>query len=427
MTHEDRELSGPDSAALSPDAPLTPEDERIAEALAVGMASLRTARPGFQDALEQRLLDRLAEPARPWWSRALPARTGTGARSAGVIRMPRRSFLGLAAASALVLSGAGLALPLIGTPEVSAREILEKVQAASENPGLAGVKSFHLTAKLWNNHGRLGKPEASRRGPIEVMTEQWFVAPDKMRTESRTQDANGKPVVSGMMVNGSEYKHYVTEGAADAFMITIFAMPIGAKRIGAVQSNLDAPEVRPAASPAAGAVWTAGASVSGTPAADVRVAPPKEAGGKEGIAIAWATRRADGSGDEKEADKDVFVVAEGCAEPKRTGEATIAGRPVFVVENDFSACLPANAPSALKGRHVRWVDQKTYLPLKMEMYDQDGALVDRYEVTSIEYDVEIAARTFTELPPGTLEQEAKHLSLPPSPANRMPEQKPAVP
>jgi len=44
------------------------------------------------------------------------------------------------------------------------------------------------------------------------------------------------------------------------------------------------------------------------------------------------------------------------------------------------------------------------------MYDQGGKLVDRYEVTSIEYDVEIPAKTFTELPAGTKQQDVPKLS-----------------
>jgi negative regulator of sigma E activity len=69
----------------------------------------------------------------------------------------------------------------------------------------------------------------------------------------------------------------------------------------------------------------------------------------------------------------------------------------------------------MKGCHVRWVDQKTFLPLKMEMHDQSGALVDRYEVTSIEYDVEIPTKTFTELPAGTTANEPKMMPLTPPP------------
>lgn len=408
MSPELRRERGAEVPILSSDSPLTADEQQFAETLATGLRRLRAARPGFQDALEQRLLDRLSEPARPWWRRALPATSRARRPVPGVVRIPRRSFVGLAAASALVLAGASISLPLAGTPDVSALEILEKVQANSENPGLAGVQSFHLTAKLWNDPSRFGKPEGQRRGPVEVTTEQWFVAPDRMRTESRTQDANGKTVISGMMSNGSDFKHYITEGATDSFMISVFMAPIGAKPVGEVHVDRDVREVRNAPSPVPEGEWTAGA-----PTAGVRVAPPKGAGAEDnGFAIAWATKRSDG-GDVKE---DVFVVAEACAEPKRTGEATIAGRPVFVVENDFSACLPADAPPEMKGRHVRWVDQKTFLPLKMTMFDQSGNLVDRYEVTSIEYDVEIPAKTFTDLPAGTKQQEVP--KLPPFPGQK---------
>jgi outer membrane lipoprotein-sorting protein len=423
MRQENRERGPEPTAALSNDAPLIPEDERIAEALALGLGRLRTARPGVQEALETRLLDRLAVPARPWWRRALPSRSRVRQQTPDTIRMPRRSFVGLAAASALVLAGASISLPLVGTPEVSAREILEKVQANSENPMLAGVKSFHLTAKMWADHSRFGKERTQRPGPHEMMTEQWFVSPDRMRTESRTRDSNGKTVVSGMMSNGSDYKHYVTEGATDVFMISVFMAPIGAKPSSEVRVERDVQEVRPTASPGAGVQQGAGLASGG-----VRVAPPKEARAEDKVfAVAVASRKPDGTGDEKDEDQEVFVVGEGCAEPKRTGEATVAGRPVFVVENDFSACLPANAPSELKGRHVRWVDQKTFLPLKMEMYDQSGALVDRYEVTSIEYDVDIPAKTFSELPAGTKEQAVPKFPVPPSREDAVPGRKPTGP
>src|SRR4051812_12179280 len=147
--------------------------------------------------------------------------------------MPRRSMLGLAAAAALALTAASLSLPLIGTPEVSAREILEKVQANSENPVLAGVRSFHLTAKMWHSGGPKGLAPGAQTdahpGPRELTTEQWFVAPDRMRTETRTQDANGKPVLSGFIMNGTDAKQYSTTGAADVLMVSFFAAPVGAK------------------------------------------------------------------------------------------------------------------------------------------------------------------------------------------------------
>jgi outer membrane lipoprotein-sorting protein len=390
----------------------TPEDERIAAALAIGLGRLREARPGYQDELEARLLVRLTEPARPCWRRALPAHSQTRRSRSGGVRMPRRSFVGLAAASALALAGASLTLPLVGTPEVSAREILEKVQATTENPIRSGVKSFHLTAKIWNSHRLKGRDD----GPREMTTEQWFVAPDRMRTESRTRDASGKEVVSGFMVNGDNAKHYSTDGANDVFMFGIVAAPIAAKPAGATA------EARPEASPSTGhsvgaftAAVGANSSAQGSSvtASAIRTWPPDMSDGKPvGVRVAVAKKPDEGEGNGEEIKSQVVVIDGNCPEPKRTGEATVAGRPVFVVENDLSSCLPADAPAELRGRHVRWVDQKTFLPLKLEMYGQDGKLVDRYEVTSIEYDVDIAAKTFTEIPAGTTAREA---NMPPAP------------
>ena len=371
----------------------TPEDERLGDALARGLGGMRTARPGFQDQLEARLLAQLAEPPRPWWRRLGPARRQGRRAAPGVARLPRRSMLGLAAAAALALSAASLSLPLIGTTEVSAREILEKVQANSENPVLAGVKSFHLTAKVWTNGG----PKAAAGVPHELTTEQWFVAPDRMRTESRSKDASGKPVLSGFVMNGDDAKEYATEGANETFMIGIFTAPIKARMIG---------EAKPV-------VGGAATAKPGGVTAGVRVERTEKTDGSK-TSVAYVVKEPDGDGkpgDPKDGGQakqaeDVVFVAQDCPEPTRTGEATVAGRATFVIQNDFSACLPADAPDDLRGRHVRWVDQKTYLPLKMETYDIKGTLVDRYEVTSIEYDVAIPDKVFTELPAGTAQREA---------------------
>src|SRR4051794_6879428 len=101
MRPEERER-GPDAATLSAGTTPTPEDERIADALATGLGRLRVARPAFVDGLEHRLLDQLAEPTRPWWKRRLPTQPRTLRAVPGMVRLPRRSFIGLAAASALV-------------------------------------------------------------------------------------------------------------------------------------------------------------------------------------------------------------------------------------------------------------------------------------------------------------------------------------
>lgn len=412
MTHKTREV-GPDAAAHS-------NEEQIERALARGLGRLREARPGFQDALEARLMARLSEPARHWWRRN--SVSDRPRRSApGILRMPRRKVLGLAAASAVALAAASLALPLVGTPEVSAREILEKAQASYENPVMAGVKSFHLTAKMWTSGGPKGASlNGNSGGPRDLTTEQWFVAPDKMRSETRSQDSSGKPVVSGMVMSGGEAKQYSTDGANDVFTIGMFAAPVGAK--GAAFTVDERREVRNGTPQAAGAP----ASVAATPVAVSSGGVPVERRGGTSYVIAYETKDGSGKDGERSGDRQVIRIGEGCPEPKRTGEGIVAGRSVFVIENDLRGCLPANAPDKIPARHVNWVDQKTFLPLKMEAYDRNGVLVDRYEATSIAYDVDIPQSTFTDLPAGTSVRPFKVMTFGPGEPGTSPGQNPST-
>jgi hypothetical protein len=214
-------------------------------------------------------------------------------------------------------------------------------------------------------------------------------------------------------MNGSEAKHYSSDEANDVLMIATFAIPVSPDggKPGSAPGQTVTISSNVVTKPSAGA---SPIPVSGAAKPGIRVAPPdgEGKGRTAGVWVASSTRK-DGSG--TEADQRVVVFGEGCPEPKRSGEGTVAGRAVFVIENDLSSCIPADAPDEIGGRHVRWVDQQTYLPLKMEMYSRTGQLVDRYEVTSIEYDVEILARVFTDLPAGTSVREPKLLPAIPAP------------
>jgi outer membrane lipoprotein-sorting protein len=46
-----------------------------------------------------------------------------------------------------------------------------------------------------------------------------------------------------------------------------------------------------------------------------------------------------------------------------------------------------------------WLDQQTFLPLETELRDAAGTLLDRMEVTRIEYGAPLAGATFTYTPP----------------------------
>jgi len=97
-----------------------------------------------------------------------------------------------------------------------------------------------------------------------------------------------------------------------------------------------------------------------------------------------------------------------CYHAKLTGEATILGRSVYVLDLGPNLCaqaLPPNpngtaisaprGPAVQGGRTLVWIDKQTFFALKQESYGADGTLESRDEVTEIEYNTAIPDRTFT--------------------------------
>jgi outer membrane lipoprotein-sorting protein len=371
------------------EAPSTPaagdHDVATARLLADNLSRLRQSRPTYQAQLEARLLARLPEATRPWWVRTiapLPRRNGRAPSTAR-----RRMLAGLAAGVVGAVALGSVALPLSRPREVSAAEIFEKAQSLAENPFLAGVKSFHLTAK---STGRPFRPGDT----TTVTTEQWFVAPDKMRMESRARSADGTATIGGSVHVGDDFKMYATPGADPLDVVGV--MP-------AVPVERDDP--------------VEGGHVS----VSIVRAQPDGAPPREDAPVGVIIRRPKPDGSRAEEEVEVIgrvgpdgapdaspglatpgtevIVVDNCPPPKRKGEGTVAGRSVHIVEMDHSSCLPANAPEEMRGRIVTWADQKTYVPLKIEHYGGGGKLVHSYEVTSIEYDVAIPDSVFKDLPP----------------------------
>jgi outer membrane lipoprotein-sorting protein len=99
-----------------------------------------------------------------------------------------------------------------------------------------------------------------------------------------------------------------------------------------------------------------------------------------------------------------------CSTPntvEQQGKATVANRSAYVID-----VIPANcggSPSAGAvaqgrgegnvGRMMVWVDTQSFLPLKSEVLDTSGNVMDRSEVTSIDYDVAIPDATFAYVAP----------------------------
>ena len=341
-----------------------------ARLLSERLGRLRQARPGYERALEARLVSRLADSARPWWRRAFPVASresgGHGRNHHRADTSRRRILAGLAAAAVLTLPVVGVSSLLSKPQEVNAKELLQKSLALAEDPALVQVKSFHLTAR------HTGQLPHQSGPPTTVTTEQWFVAPDRMRMESRRQGVDGKTIVTGVVHNGAEMRSYATPGAD----------PVGP----------------------VGVIMGPGA-------------PALEAGG-DVIFIRRADRPGeslDGPGGPLEEGEEFSISLDNCPPPARQGDGTVANRPVHIIVMDHSTCLPANAPDELRGRSVTWVDQQTYLPLKMEHYGAGGLLRDRYEVTAVEYDVTIPDTVFSEIPPGTVMAPPRVVPLPKPP------------
>src|SRR3954453_14272270 len=155
-------------------------------------------------------------------------------------------------------------------------------------------------------------------------------------------------------MNGTSAKQYTTDGATDVFMVSVFTAPIGAKLAGDVKGPQDVKGVQTGSSPGPG---------SGDMTPGVRVEQNEQTVGGATKSVMFVVRKPDGDGkstDNKPGDgkqgegmppetKDVVILGENCPEPTRTGEATIAGRAVFVIQNDFSSCVPADAPDAMRG------------------------------------------------------------------------------
>jgi len=220
-----------------------------------------------------------------------------------------------------------------------------------------------------------------------------------MRTETRYTTLDGKTVVSGMLMSSSGMKRYETAGTDPKLAFGIFVAPIGFK--GEMQPPPPGGASREGKGP--GTVASGGSQTVGIAAKPA--APPE---GQHDVMYV-AVRKPDGTGSvtaSEDGRAEVFEIGPGCPEPKRSGDDVIAGRPTFKVERDMSACVPASFSARVPTRTISWVDKSTYLPLKLEGYERNGTLVDRYEVQSIEYDVSLSDKVFTDLPAGTTVHDA---------------------
>jgi outer membrane lipoprotein-sorting protein len=258
---------------------------------------------------------------------------------------PRRHskswMLSAAVAAGLVALLALTGLPWWSTPEaVNAETILDRAETAASG-GARSVSTYHLIMT------RTAKDAES------ITSEVWFGGPDRQRTIQQTSRPNG--VVDSrqdVVFNGPDTWIEQTQGQQTRVVHTT------------------------------GTTWTKPAD---SPTADGNLTDLLRTYG----------------------DNSCMAVQLEQSEASVAGQATY----VIVASPKSVGCDPAGGQSGIRAngqpagglllnpaRLTVWVDKRSFLPLKTEVRDPQGVLVDRSEATNVQYDVSIPDSTFVYRP-----------------------------
>ena len=245
----------------------------------------------------------------------------------------------------MTVAALGIYLLVLRPEPVSAQAIIQKAQAAATSPVAGGVRTFVLSG-TWQAQPTNARMNAvsGYQGDEQITgeTKRWFQAPDRWRSESQ---------VKILSPDGTKVGGYTSIEASDGK--DVWQYDPG-------QNSVTVNRFEPAMN-GKGDVSFFGEGVDNLSA--------------------------------------LFRQASTCYDPSVTGSATVAGRPVYVVDLDPTKCPSASSPEA-NGRQVIWVDKDTFFVLKQEQYSTDGKkLIIQSEVTSIEYNVQVDPALFTFKPP----------------------------
>ncbi len=260
---------------------------------------------------------------------------------AGVLTARRRGpdrRVAYTVAALTVLAALAVVVTLLSLPAqpVSAEAIVGKAQAAMTEPG--AVHTYHLR-EVTSYPAKAG---------YQIATEVWYDAKAGQRTRIET------PVGGGSF----DVEEYVSNGSAGWIAAT------HAGRTTVVQTAL--------------------------PKMAQQAEALGEANSLAGILTAYGT-------------------AKWCMNVAAEGEATVAGQPTYIIvltpRPDGCGVGPGGKTEP-EGRPARpnmetrvWVDKRSFLPLKSEMRWPDGSVMQRTEVTEVQYDVNFDPALFVYSPP----------------------------
>jgi outer membrane lipoprotein-sorting protein len=269
-------------------------------------------------------------------------------------RRLNRPFVGaIGAAAALVTLLALASLPFWNTTEaVSAETILDRAETAASD-GAAAVSTYHLVMSRGSKEG------GSTRSEI------WFAGADRQRTIQQALGANGAVLSrQDVVFNGSETWLENTDNGVTRVVHTI------------------------------GTTWTRPAE---SPSAQQSLADlMKSIGSKTCMSARLEQTQATVAG------QDTYVVL---ARPSVVGcdpassAAAVGPSPGPSGERMRVNGQPAGGQLTRANELTAWIDKRSFLPLKMEVRDAHGTLVDRSEVSRVEYNVALPDSTFAYTPP----------------------------
>jgi outer membrane lipoprotein-sorting protein len=255
-----------------------------------------------------------------------------------------RWALTAAAVAVLLMLSLGLLVTLTWPRTVSAETILDRATAP------AGVQTYHL----------LMRHQSSANTAQTDVTEVWFDGSDRQRTTQRTSDTTGAVVsIQDVIFNGRDTWIVSTDAHGQT------------RAIHTVGTDWNKPAVAP------------------TTQGDLTQLLERY-GDRQCVALHLQTGSATVAG-QRSYVLDVARKVDGC------GVNPVAS-PVAVEARTTGQLQSSRLDRDMRHATV-WVDQQTFLPLKTEVLDEGGAVVERSEVTSIAYNAAIDPGAFTYTPP----------------------------
>ena len=322
-----------------------------------------------------------AEP-RPEFAARLAAHLGSGVATPHRSRLRFRSLrhgrtiVSLAAVAVLLLALGLSAFWLSrGSQQVSAQEVLRKV--VTLNVDDLGIQTYHLRTESdisFPAQFNGDTPVPGARIHSTSTFERWVSLPNRWRTDFR--DASqpfipGTDRVSGSVSDGTTEWSYNQDPAGSEYDV----------QIGALRPDVTPPALR----------------TIPLPVGDLQ---PGQAVGVAG-------------NDQRPGESPMRHAFLSCYQDARiTGTATIAGRQAYMIDLGPDSCPPgyrlvaggtpipmATLPPAQQGRHTLWVDKQLSVVLKLELFNGDGSLQGRSEVTAFAVNPFIPESVFTFAPP----------------------------